>query len=445
MNTQYNSLELIENLDFCIFDLETTGSNCQFDKIIEIGLVKIKKLKIIEEKRFLINPEIKIPEFIQRLTRIKQSDVGDAPLIEEVIHEIVEFMKGQILIAHNTSFDVPFFNSVLKRLNLEELPNKSICTQLMTKHLIPNLLTSNLRYMSKIFNLPHSKAHRALDDARATAHLLQVFLNIFINKGIQKVNHLYYPKNYFELDRIHLKKSHYHDHQGVTEKLESLYRQIKKINSSFLITVKGKNGSIIFALPCLGHKEEFELIHRKIEQKPWVIITFKLFGPFIENLIHFNNFFNQLIPSAKKETISFLWKQHLPHIPVPTSSEEKRQKEKLGDYLMANHLVPEQLIIFPLQALNLRNQLIFRYPGHQKKLLQYLKKIRLSSSPKIENSFSFPLFKQFIEYYLMKEKKENHSLLFIDKNLTRSQKLFEKMDQFLTQNQNPYQYPQEHI
>ena len=40
------SYDLIHSLSFCVFDLETTGGNHLHDKIIEIGLVKIKNLKI---------------------------------------------------------------------------------------------------------------------------------------------------------------------------------------------------------------------------------------------------------------------------------------------------------------------------------------------------------------------------------------------------------------
>ena len=78
------SKNLIKNLNFCVFDLETTGGNQKTDNIIEIGLVKVTNLKIVDQKTFLIKPIIKIPEFIQKLTSISEEDVVDAPFIEEV-------------------------------------------------------------------------------------------------------------------------------------------------------------------------------------------------------------------------------------------------------------------------------------------------------------------------------------------------------------------------
>ena len=102
-------------------------------------------------------------------------------------------MSDKILVAHNTSFDVPFFNSVLVRLGKQELKNRSICTNLMTKFLIPNLLSTNLVH-GKYFNIEHGKAHRALDDAKASAKLLLQYLDIFEKKNIDKINHLYCKK-----------------------------------------------------------------------------------------------------------------------------------------------------------------------------------------------------------------------------------------------------------
>ena len=231
MNTAHSaSYQLINSLTFCVFDLETTGGNHVHDKIIEIGLVRISELKIVAKKSFLIKPEVHIPEFIQKLTNIKDADVTNAPLIEDVIDEIMDFMGDSILVAHNTSFDVPFFNSVLKRLGKEELKNKSICTNLMTKYMIPNLLSSNLNYMSKIFELEHQKAHRALDDAMASAHLLLKYLDIFIQKNINKVNSLYYPKNKFELDRINFKKD---------ASIELIFEKIDSLKVPFTLTIKG--------------------------------------------------------------------------------------------------------------------------------------------------------------------------------------------------------------
>ena len=255
-----SSRELLENLSFCVFDLETTGGNHESDKIIEIGMVRVTNLQITDELSFLIDPEMYIPDFIQKLTSIKQKDVKGQAKIEDKIEEILHFIGDDIIVAHNTSFDVPFLNSVLKRMDREELTNKVLCTNVMTKHMIPEIMNSNLNYMSQLFEIKHSNAHRAHDDAIATARLMLKFLEVFISKGIKKVNQLYYPKNKFELDRIHYSKD--------TPKSEIL-KKILDNECSMLLILKGDRGIIQGALPISIPKEEIEFIEEFIDMVDW--------------------------------------------------------------------------------------------------------------------------------------------------------------------------------
>lgn len=442
------SLTLLKDLSFCVFDLETTGGNQKSDKIIEIGMVRIENLEVVDQKEFLIQPEIKIPEFIQKLTSIRPADVEHSPLIEDVIDEILEFMGDTILVAHNTSFDVPFFNSVLRRLNRPELPNKSICTNLMTKYLIPNLLNSNLNYMSKIFNISHKKAHRALDDAKATAELLLNYLKIFINKDVRKINHLYYPRNRYELDRIHYKKGT--DSEIILNKMDSL-------QTPSLITIKGENGVILYSLPSLNGEKEKEVLKTKLDSLDWETATIKLFGPLIEAFIQFNHLFTKLEPNVRTEVLKFLWKNHLPKMKMPNRSGTINPEDipevlgkDFGDFFISHHLVPEQMVIYPLTGLHQKNQLIFRFPSHKKKLLQYIssKSSRMSSN-KLKKVHYHPMLREFIDNYLKaeKEKDKGSSLFIFQKHFpTKKPEAFLKeLDSFLSKNPNPYNYPSEYI
>lgn len=436
------SLELIKNLEFCVFDLETTGGNHKNDKIIEIGLVKIKNLEIVAEKDFLIQPEMKIPEFIQKLTSISQEDVENSPIIEDVIDEILEFMGDTILVAHNTSFDVPFFNSVLKRLGKPILKNKSLCTNLMTKYLVPNLMNSNLNYMSKIFDIKHRKAHRALDDSLATAELLLIYLKIFIDKGINKINHLYYPRGRYELDRANYKNDT--DIKEIAEKLNNLH-------TPHIVTVKGENGVILFALPCRNTPGEKEYILEKLKELEWKNVTIKLIGPFIETLINFNNLFNKIDATDKGEILRFLWKEHLPNEKAPLKDDIRAGQileNDFGDFFITNHLVPEQYIIYPISSMSQKSELVFRYPGHKKKLLQYInsKSSKLANN-KIKRPHFHPQYKALIDTYLQEKKKSEKVLFIFRKNLAikNSDTFYESFEDFFAKNPNNYKFPKEYI
>ncbi|MBT3583539.1 MAG: 3'-5' exonuclease [Halobacteriovoraceae bacterium] len=456
MNNQKNpeSTKILKELSFCVFDLETTGGNHKSDKIIEIGLVKVEGLEIVDTKSFLIQPEIKIPEFIQKLTAITPKDVENSPKIEEVLDEILEFMGDSILVAHNTSFDVPFFNSVLRRLSRPELENPSLCTNLMTKYLIPNLMNSNLNYMSKIFEIHHQKAHRALDDAKATADLLLVYLGIFIHKNIQKINHLYYPRNRYELDRAHFKIDDAIEKE-VEQKSDALIKRLKSIHSPFLITLKGDNGIILFALPATNNPDALEFIKEKLDTLPWKTTTIRLFGPFIEALVHYSNLFNKIDPQLRQEIIKFLWTANLPGKKIPIRGPHQTDNDgppaldkNFGHFLIANHLVPEQMVIFPIASMHQKSLLIFRYPSHKKKLLQYINsKVSRISSNKLKPVHFNPYLKDFIDNYLIHEKETGNSIFIFDKKFPtkKPDEFLGQLDKFLAQNSNPYNYPKDYI
>lgn len=430
--TTNSSYQLLHDLSFCVFDLETTGGNHNSDKIIEIGLVKIEKLKIVDQKSFLIKPEIQIPDFIQKLTSIKDTDVNDAPIIEDVIDEILAFMGDSILVAHNTSFDVPFFNSVLRRLGKEELQNKAICTNLMTKYMIPNLLSSNLHYMSKIFDLKHQKAHRALDDALATADLLLKYLSIFIDKKIHKVNSLYYPKNKFELDRIHYKK---------TTPLEKIIEHIEKLNAPILITLKGTEGVVLFSFPILSSEQEKKFVVQKIKEIPYEILTIKLIGPFFQGLIELSTYYSKLNEFLQREIIQKLCEFHdidFEKVGVAVAVEFNH------DFIIMNHLIPDQFVIYPLRSLHQKMELVFRYPTHQNKLVQYInsKSARMVQS-KLKKDHLAPLMNNFLSAYL--EKSKGHLLVYKSQQKIVNADIKSSLETFIEENPNNYNFPQNYL
>lgn len=430
--TTNTSYKLLHDLSFCVFDLETTGGNHLSDKIIEIGLVKIEKLKIIDHKSFLIKPEMQIPDFIQKLTSIKETDVSDAPVIEEVIDEILEFMGNSILVAHNTSFDVPFFNSVLRRLGREELKNQAICTNLMTKYMIPNLLSSNLHYMSKIFNLKHQKAHRALDDAFAAAELLLKYLHIFIHKKIHKVNSLYYPKNKFELDRINHKKE---------IDIQEIIKQIESIKTPILITLKGAEGLVLFSFAIHANHHEKNYIIEKIRTIPYEILTIKIIGPFFQGLIELSTYFSKIADSLQTEIIQKLCEFN------ELSLSEVTQLAALDfnhDFIVMNHVIPEQYVIYPLRSLHHKAELVFRYPTHQNKLVQYInsKSARILQS-KLKKDHLVPFFQNLLITYL--EKHTEYLLIQKSHHKITNTDLKDGLEQFIEKNPNLYHFPQHYL
>ncbi len=356
MEKQFNTPdELLRSLSFCVIDLETTGGNPETEKIIEIGMVRVENRKVTEERSFLINPDKEIPDFVQKLTGIKKADVEHSPRIEEVIDEITQFIGTSILVAHNTSFDIPFLNGVLKKLKKPSLENKVICTNIMTKYMIPDIMSSNLNYMSQIFGIPHSQAHRAIEDARATGRLLLKYMEIFEAKNIRKVNQLYYPRNKFELDRVIFEQN---------EGVDKVYENLKTIDTPSVLTIKGDNGVILTILPLKNPSGEIEALKEYVSGFRWSQIHVRLCGPFIEGLFFMNANFVKIPEVYRKKTIEYLKSRHqLPEAPNFTDEQ---------DFIVTPHLISGQYIVYSFLNFSPYSQLIFKFPAHKKKLHQFL-------------------------------------------------------------------------
>ena len=96
------------NDTYVVFDLETTGFSSIKDKIIEIGAVKVENGVITDKFSTFVNPKVPIPFEITNLTGITDDMVMEAPDIETILPQFLEFVGDAVLVAHNASFDVSF-------------------------------------------------------------------------------------------------------------------------------------------------------------------------------------------------------------------------------------------------------------------------------------------------------------------------------------------------
>ena len=93
---------------FVALDLETTGLHHERDAITEVAAVRVQGDRIIERFSTLVNPQRPIPLEIQQMTGIRNEDVADAPLIADVLPELLAFVDANVaaVIAHNARFDL---------------------------------------------------------------------------------------------------------------------------------------------------------------------------------------------------------------------------------------------------------------------------------------------------------------------------------------------------
>lgn len=152
--------------DYCVIDLETTGLSTYFDEIIEIALIKVRNDKIVEEYSQLIKPINRIAPFITELTGISNEMVENMPVIEEVSDSVLSFIGDDIILGHNTSFDINF----LKVGCSKQIDNKYMDTLQFARKLYPELKHHRLKDLSDYLKISKNK-HRALADCITTKEL----------------------------------------------------------------------------------------------------------------------------------------------------------------------------------------------------------------------------------------------------------------------------------
>jgi DNA polymerase III subunit epsilon len=159
--------------DYVVVDVETTGGMASFDRITEIGAVKIRNHQVVGEWQSLLNPQRAIPSKIVQLTGITNEMVRDAPLFASVADSFMEFMADGIFVAHNVNFDYAFISSEFERLE-QRFRFPKVCTCVGMRRTHPGLNSYGLANLSRIFGLDLDNHHRALCDARAAAGLLNL-------------------------------------------------------------------------------------------------------------------------------------------------------------------------------------------------------------------------------------------------------------------------------
>ena len=182
--------EVVENsrgqsLDgsFVVFDLETTGLSAVNNRIIEIGAVKVEEGRITERFSTFVNPREPIPFDIEQLTGISDEMVIDAPPVEQVLPEFLEFCKDSVLIAHNASFDAGFIHQNCVRLGIDAEFTVGD-TVAMARMLLPSLGKYKLDTVAKALGVSLENHHRAVDDAACTAEIFVKFIQMFKARDI---------------------------------------------------------------------------------------------------------------------------------------------------------------------------------------------------------------------------------------------------------------------
>ncbi len=179
------------DVTFCVLDLETTGGSPANCEITEIGAVKHRSGDLLGSFQTLVDPGLPIPPSITILTGITEAMVIDAPKIERALPTFLEFVGDSVIVGHNVRFDMSFLNAAAVRLGYGRLENATVDTAALARRMMrPEVRNLRLQTLAAHFRSPTTPNHRALEDAKATAHVFHGLLERVGSLGVTNLDDL---------------------------------------------------------------------------------------------------------------------------------------------------------------------------------------------------------------------------------------------------------------
>ncbi len=159
-------------MQLAIVDVETTGGSAAYDRIIELGIQRIERGRIVDTYTTLIDPQRPIPPSIEQLTGIRNEDVDGAPTFAAVHERVRRILEGCVFVAHNVRFDYGFIRHEFERLE-QTFSATCLCTVRLSRLLYPRYQQHSLGHLIERFGFLCSRRHRALDDAEVVWEFLR--------------------------------------------------------------------------------------------------------------------------------------------------------------------------------------------------------------------------------------------------------------------------------
>jgi DNA polymerase-3 subunit epsilon len=197
-----NEKRPITDVRYVVVDTELTGLDEKKDCIVSIGAVRMTGGRIELGDLFyrLVRPNEKLTADSVVIHEITPSDVVAQPVIDTVLAEFLEYAADDVLVGHFIAIDLAFLNRETKRLYGREMRNAVIDTFTLDEWLRKRLKSHacfatalsgyRLYDIAKNIGIPVNSSHNAIADAFTTAQLLQRFIPLLKEAGVQDIGEL---------------------------------------------------------------------------------------------------------------------------------------------------------------------------------------------------------------------------------------------------------------
>lgn len=171
--TEYTPMEFESDTDltFTAIDLETATSDRS--SICEIGIAVVENSKITTIKSWYVRPMLNMYDSWNiSIHGITPEMTENCPEFPEVWKEVLPYLSGRMVVAHNTSFDMYAIRDALDMNEMDYPDFEYICSYRSAKYALPGISSYSLESMCEHFGITNRDEHRAGTDAEACAKVL---------------------------------------------------------------------------------------------------------------------------------------------------------------------------------------------------------------------------------------------------------------------------------
>lgn len=184
--------------DYTVVDTETTGLSTESCCLIEVSALRVREGRVAAEFSTLIRPpwrEVQkngqwqqgyVDDFIQGLTGITDEMLEGAPLPEEALPQVEDFLGRDLLLGHNVGFDTAFLYDSFQKYLGRPLGNNSLDQLRLARKLLPHLPHHRLGDVAAALGVPYEGAHRALADCWITYGCYEKLRALALSQGTEE-------------------------------------------------------------------------------------------------------------------------------------------------------------------------------------------------------------------------------------------------------------------
>lgn len=188
---------LVDEIDFLVLDLETTGLDSRKDRMLSLGAVQVRKLEIKVDQR--------LEYFVQQSNYIPNQSIGIHGILPEhsaagiaeadLMKGLLRFMRADVIVGHHIRFDVSVLNQAIKRIYGKPLKNRVIDTVDLVRKWDrissqPPHRDLSLDGVCQRWQIPLHERHTAAGDTLITAILFLKLVGSLQRKGIKTLGDL---------------------------------------------------------------------------------------------------------------------------------------------------------------------------------------------------------------------------------------------------------------